>query len=221
MITPRPLWLLSPGLKIIRNGLPRALTGQPYKLERPALFCSGKCPKAALHALTQHYVAGALAASSPLTVSNQPRRGIAIRLPASAVTSALSTDVPWTVTKSCDVEPSIALSANVATPSTRNDNGTTRSAAASTAAATRRPPKTGPQPGDVGTFTTASAPPRDDGAVDRRRRGASLTPTDDDNEPTTTTSSTGESTTLRHVGLAKDAARLAHRGGGRLPTEKT
>ena len=81
----------------------------------------------------------------------------------------------------------------------------------------------GPRPatGDVGTFTTASAPPRDHNLVDRRRRGASLTPTDDDNEPTTTTSSTGESTTLRHVGLAKDAARLAHRGGGGLPTEKT
>ena len=101
MITPRPLWLLPPVLTVtgIRNGLPRALTGQPYKLERSALFCSGKCPKAALHALTQHYVAGALAASSALTMSNQPRRGIAILLPASAVTSAsfrasLSTRMP-------------------------------------------------------------------------------------------------------------------------------
>ena len=101
MITPRPLWLLPPVLTVtgIRNGLPRALPGQPYKLERSALFCSGKCPKAALHALTQHYVAGALAASSALTMSNQPRRGIAILLPASAVTSAsfrasLSTRMP-------------------------------------------------------------------------------------------------------------------------------
>ena len=90
MITPRPLWLLPPVLTVtgIRNGLPRALPGQPYKLERSAFFCSGKCPKEALHALTQHYVAGALAASSALTMSNQPRRGIAILLPASAVTSA-------------------------------------------------------------------------------------------------------------------------------------
>ena len=94
-------------------------------------------------------------------------------------------------------------------------------AATSTAAAARRPPKTGPQPGDVGTVTTASAPPRDDGAVDRRWSRKSLATTDDDNEPTTPSNSTGESTTIRRTSFEQSETRLAHRGGGGLPTKKT